>query len=208
MGATLGLAYAQAYPERVMAMTLVSSFLNRNQDVAWMYTDQGVSQIFPDYWRDFLSILPPDQHHNPMYYYYNLLTGPDEVARMRAAEAWAAWGAHFLSLTPDPVLLQHASAPHEAIALARLQCHYLVNNCFLEPNQIFNQLERIENIPSILIHGRYDMICPLAGVWQLHNQWPSSVLEIIPNAGHYYKEPSMLSAIVRATNQLNLMTIT
>ncbi len=203
-GATLGLVYAQTFPQHVLAMILVSTFLNRNQDVEWMYGPLGVNQIFPDHWHEFLSVLPANQHHNPIVSYYSLLTGADEVARMRAAEAWASWGAHFLTLTPDPALFQRAVAPHEAIAIARLQCHYWVNNCFLKPNQLENQVAQLPAVPSILIHGRYDMICTLSGVWQLHKQWTSSILEIVPNAGHYYKETGMLDAIIRATNQLSL----
>lgn len=201
-GSLLGLVYAQAYPERVLTLILRAVFLNRSRDFAWVFGDRGHNQIFPDYWQEFLSPLPKNHHHNPLFYYYALLTGENEIARMQAAESWAKWEARCVSLLPDPAFIEQHTDPHEALRMARIECHYLVNNCFLEPDQVMNNSEKIQHIPSILIHGRYDMVCPLEGAWQLHQACPASELQIIPDAGHWSKEPGMLNAVIHATERV------
>lgn len=201
-GGTLGLVYAQTHPERVMAMILRSAFLNRNVDVDWLYGGSGVNRIYPDYWQDFLAPIPEDHRHNPVVYYQALLNSDNEVECMKAAEAWTLWEARCLTLVPDPAFTEFKDEPHKILALARLGCHYLMHNYFLEPDQIVRHLQRILDIPAIFIHGRYDMLCPFDGIWHLHQMWPNSKLYVAPAAGHHHGEPAMLEACMQATEEV------
>ncbi len=200
-GSTLSLLYAQDHPERVMALILRGVFLCRDKDLHWFYQD-GASQVFPDYWEDFVHPIEKECRHDFIRAYYELLTGGNELARMGAAKAWSLWEAHCATLRPNHELIEHFGEPHAALALARIEAHYFVNKGFLEPNQILNSADKLAGIPGIIVHGRYDMICTLDNAVALHNVWPDSQLNIIRDAGHASSEPSIVDALVRATRDM------
>lgn len=198
-GALLGLVYTQTHPDHVNALILRSTFLNRNEDVEWLYGERGVKHVYPDYWQDFVAPIPEDHRHNPITWYHSMLNSENEIERMRAAEAWTLWDARCLTLVPNPDFTEYEAEPHTTLALARLGCHYLVHNCFLEQGQIMRNLDCITHIPAIFIHGRYDMLCPFDGAWHLHKAWPKSELYVAPAAGHHHSDPAMMEATIKAT---------
>lgn len=201
-GSTLSLVYGQTHPERVLGMILRGVFLNRNADVQWLIEGRGANKIFPDQWENFLSILPEDQRHHPLLAYHDLLSGDDELARMAAAKAWSSWEAHCSTLEPNKQVVDLMTNPHQALSLAKIECHYFMNNCFLEPDQILNRMEKLQAIPAVIVHGRYDMACTLDNAWDLHQAWPSSELHIIRDAGHAASEPGIVDALIRATKTI------
>jgi proline iminopeptidase len=198
-GSTLSLAYAQRHPEAVLALILRGIFLCRPQDFHWFY-QEGASRLFPDYWQDYLAPIPPDERGDLMQAYYKRLTGSDEIAQMQAAKAWSCWEGRTASLRPNPQVVERF---HErALSIARIECHYFVNNAFLEPDQLLRDMPKIAHLPGIIVHGRYDMICPLDNAWALHQSWPNSELQIIRDAGHAASEPGIADALVRASNEI------
>jgi proline iminopeptidase len=201
-GATLGLVYAQAFPEQVTAMILRGVFLARPQDIAWFYGQGGASRFFPDLWENFLKPLTDKERSNILESYYDKLTGPDELARMAAAKSWSGWEGRCATLRPSHTVIDHFLEPHTAISLARIECHYFLNHAFLEPNQILYNMGTIAHIPGTIIHGRYDMICPLEQAFVLHQSWSNGELHIIRDAGHAASEPSIVDALIRATDEL------
>ena len=198
-GSTLALAYAQRHPERVSALVLRGIFLCRPQEIHWFY-QEGASRIFPDYWQAFLEPIPVEERHDLVAAYHRLLTGEDELRRMAAAKAWSLWEARTATLCTDDNVTAHFGQPHVALAMARIECHYFVNQAFLEPGQLLHDALRLAGIPGIIVHGRYDMICPLENAWALHRRWPDSVLEVIADAGHSAAEPGIRAALVAATD--------
>lgn len=202
-GSTLSLVYAQTHPEQVLGLILRGIFLNRPHDMDWLYNGAGANFVFPDYWEDFTSAVKLNGHTNYMEAYYAILTGTDEVARMAAAKAWSAWEGRCIALQLSQEAVETMTDPHFALSLARIECHYFMNNCFLTPNQIINNMPKIHHIPSIIVHGRYDMVCSLENAWTLHKAWPGSTLQIIPDAGHSSKEPGIVDALVRATHTMS-----
>ena len=200
-GSTLGLVYAQTHPERVSGLILRGIFLCRPQDIHWFY-QEGASRIFPDHWQRYLQPIPEDQRDNMLAAYYERLTGEDELARMAAAKAWSIWEGQCSTLLPRKSVIEHFSDAHTALSLARIECHYFMNDSFLEPDQIIRDAKRLAGIPGVIVHGRYDVVCPLDQAWALHRAWPSSVLEIIPDAGHSASEKGITDALVRATNDM------
>ncbi len=199
-GSTLALAYAQTHPERVSALVLRGIFLCRPREIQWFY-QEGASRIFPDYWADFLAPVPPERRDDLVGAYHQLLTGSDELRRMAAAKAWSVWEGRTATLHHDPEVEAHFAQPHVALAMARIECHYFVNDAFLEPDQLLREAGRLAGIPGVIVHGRYDMICPLENAWQLHRAWPGSELQIIPDAGHSAAEPGTRAALVAATDR-------
>ena len=122
--------------------------------------------------------------------------------RLEAAKAWAIWEASALKLLPDKSLIDEFAEPDKALAVARIECHYFVNNCFFETdNYLLENIDRVRHIPAVIVHGRYDIVCPAMNAWDLHRAWPEARLEIIPDAGHAATERGIVDALVRATDQ-------
>ncbi len=200
-GSTLSLVYAETYPERVMGLILRGIFLCRPQDLHWFY-QHGASHVFPDYWEDYLHPIPFEARGNMIEAYYHQLTGSNELAKMAAAKAWSLWEGRCATLRPNPEVVEAFSDPHLAVSLARIEAHYFINQAFLEDNQIIRDAERLQGIPGIIVHGRYDMVCPLDNAFALHRVWHDSELHIIRDAGHASREPSIVDALVRATRDM------
>ncbi|MBA2656987.1 MAG: prolyl aminopeptidase [Tatlockia sp.] len=201
-GSLLALLYAQTYPQQVSALLLFQIFLGRRKDIDWLYKS-GASFIYPDYWQEFRSFVPPAEQDKIPQYYAKCLQGDNELARMSAAKNWALWKARCSSLHPHLCLIEQFSDPHFALALATLESNYIENHYFIEDNQIINNISRIRPIPIYLVHGRYDMICPLEGAWDLHQALPTSLLKIIRDAGHSSLETGIIDAIIDASKELS-----
>ena len=200
-GSTLALAYAQAHPDRVSAMILRGVFLCRDQDIRWFY-QEGASHIFPDYWEDYASLIPEVERGDMVSAYYRRLIGDDESCRMHAARSWSAWEGRCATLRPSSQVIDRFNDSRRAYAMARIECHFFVNQAFLQPDQLLNNMPSIAHIPGILIHGRYDMVCPLDNAYALHQRWPGSELQIIRDAGHAASEAGTADALVRATQSI------
>jgi proline iminopeptidase len=201
-GSTLSLAYAETHPERVRGLVLRGIFLSRPKEHRWLYEDgQGASAIFPDKWEDYLRIIPEGERGDMIGAYYRRLTSDDDAIRFEAANAWATWEASALKLLPDQKLIDDFTEPDKAIAVARIECHYFMNNCFFETdNYLLENVDRIRHIPAVIVHGRYDIVCPVVSAWDLHRAWPEAELKIIPDAGHAATERGIADALVRATD--------
>ncbi|NNM52569.1 MAG: prolyl aminopeptidase [Pseudomonadales bacterium] len=199
-GSTLSLAYAQAHPEHVMAMILRGIFLCRPQDIKWFY-QEGASRVFPDAFDDFIKPIPEPERHNLLAAYHSRLTGRDELQQMACAKAWSIWEGVCSSLHPSPSLVEQFADPRKALAMARIEAHYFMNGSFLNL-PLLAGVHRLKGIPGTLIHGRYDMVCPLDNALSLHQAWPGSQLQIVRDAGHAASEPGITDALIRATDHL------
>lgn len=201
-GSTLALAYAETHPESVRGLVLRGIFLARAKETRWFYEDsQGASAIFPDKWEEYVRIIPEAERGDLIDAYYRRLTSADESVRIESARAWSIWEASALKLLPDQKLIDDFSEPEMAIALARIECHYFMNNCFFDTdNYLLEHIDRIRHIPSVIVHGRYDIICPLMNAWDLHRTWPEASLHIVADAGHSVTEPGIADALVTATD--------
>ena len=158
--------------------------------------------IFPDYWEDYLHPIPEAERGNLLEAYHRRLTGSNELAKMACAKAWSLWEAHCATLRPSVDLIEAFSDPHRALSLARIEAHYFMQRSFLKENQILDHANLLEGIPGIIVHGRYDMVCPLDNAQSLHHAWHDSELHIIRDAGHASREPSIVDALVRATRTM------
>ncbi len=198
-GSTLSLLYAQAFPDRVTALVLRGIFLCRREDIAWFY-QHGASRLFPDAWQDFVAPVPEEQRDDMVAAYYRLLTGQDEIRRLAAARAWSVWEGTTSTLNRKPSLVEHFADSHVALSMARIECHYFVNDAFIRPNQIIEDADRLANIPGRIVHGRYDVVCPVDQAVALSRAWPRAELDIIPASGHSAGEPAIAEALLAATD--------
>jgi proline iminopeptidase len=201
-GSTLSLAYAETHPERVTGLVLRGIFLGRQNETRWFYEEgHGASAIFPEMWEQYVSIIPESERGDMIAAYYRRLTSDDASVRLEAARAWSLWEASALKLIPDQKLIDEFTEPDTALAVARIECHYFINNCFFETdNYLIENVDRIRHIPAVIVHGRYDIVCAFMNAWDLHRAWPEAKLEIIPDAGHSVLEPGIRDALIRATD--------
>jgi len=102
---------------------------------------------------------------------------------------------------PDAGIRSAFADDRLALSLARIECHYFVNDSFLAPEQLLRDASRLADIPGVIVHGRYDAICPLQSAWELHHAWPTAELQVIADAGHAAFEPGIAAALVAATNR-------
>ncbi len=199
-GSTLSLAYAQAHPDHVKGLIVRGIFLSREKELQWFY-QYGAHHLFPDEWEKFLLPIPENERSDMISAYYKQLTSNDSEIRMRAAKAWSGWEAATVKLVFDPVFFSKFNADDHAVAVARIECHYFMNNSFFPTdNYLLENVSKIWPIPGIIIHGRYDVVCPVENAWELHKAWPEATLEIVPATGHAASEVGITDALVRATD--------
>lgn len=198
-GSTLGLTYAQQYPQRVTEMILRGIFLLRRREIDWYY-QEGASRIFPEAWERYLEPIPQDERDDLVGAYHRRLTSNDRAERIAAARAWSMWEGSTSRLVPDPELIARTGDETFAEAFARIECHYFINGGFFEQEeQLLRDIARIAHIPATIVQGRYDVVCPMESAYQLHRAWPASRLVIAPQSGHSALEPEITSHLVEAT---------
>ncbi len=199
-GSTLALAYAEAHPGRVTEMVLRGIFMLRRWELEWFY-QEGTSRLFPDAWDKYLEPIPTVERGDLISSYHRRLTSPDEATRLAAARAWSVWEASTSLLLQDEGFIKGHEDPHFALSFARIESHYFVHGGFLDvEDQLLRDAHRLHGIPGVIVHGRYDVVCPLQNAWDLKKAWPEAKLLISPGAGHSAFEPENAAALVEATD--------
>lgn len=199
-GSSLALTYAQTHPERVSALVLRGIYTVTKAEIRWFY-QFGVSEMFPDKWERFEAPIPEAERHDMVTAYHKRLTGADEAAKLEAAKAWTIWEGETITLLPNPAMSAAFSNGHYALAFARLENHYFMHNCWLEEGQLLRDVHKLKGIPGAIVHGRYDMPCPLKNAWTLHKAWPDSAFHLVEGAGHTASEPGIRDQLVAATDR-------
>jgi len=204
-GSTLALVYAQACPEQVKSLVLRGIFLAREQDTAWAFTGGGATRLFPDYWQEYLAALPTGESQSSVKSAYKIMTGDDKAAAMKMAKAWSLWEIRCCTLLPNQAFVDAATDDESSWTLARHEAHFMANNCFLTDNQILANCDKIQHIPTTIVHGRYDVICPFDNAWLLHQALPKSQLIVSESAGHASVEPGTKDHLINATKKMLLL---
>ncbi len=200
-GSTLALAYAETHPTRVTELVLRGIFLCRPEEIQWFY-QQGASALFPDVWEEYLKVIPEAERGDMVSAYHKRLTSDDPAVRVEAARAWSIWEGSTSKLFFDSDSIEKFADPEFALAFARIECHYFMNNSFFPTNNyLIENVAKIRQIPAVIVQGRYDVVCPMTSAWDLHRAWPEAELRIIQDAGHSISEPGIIDALVDATDQ-------
>ena len=194
-GSTLALAYGQAHPQRCLGFILRGIFLGETREIRWFLHD--LQAVHPEAWRAFSEFLPAAERGDLLGAYRSRLDSEDPDTHLPAARAWAHYEASASTLLPNAELVR--GMEHDALALARIEAHYMAHNMFLEDRQLLGGVDAIRHLPAILVQGRYDMVCPIAAADELARAWPEAYYEIIPDAGHSAFEPGVTRALAGAT---------
>jgi len=201
-GSTLALCYAINHPERILHLIVRGIFLCRHEEILWFY-QAGAHQIFPDEWKKYIAVIPENERHDLLHAFYRRLTSPNKSERSEAARAWSQWEGATICLQSNSAM--YTEFTEIAVSLARIECHYFVNNCFFPAdNYILNNAHRIEQLSTDIIHGRYDVVCPVKNAFDLKEKLPRARLAVIPDAGHAAFEPGIRAALVAATDRFKI----
>jgi proline iminopeptidase len=200
-GSTLSLAYAVTHPDRVTELVLRGIFLFDPYELDWMYKAGGVSQLYPDKWEEFVAPIPEAERGDLVEAYRKRLTGSDRAEQLRCAKAWSKWEAQIVTLLPNANVVEEFTEDDKAIAIARIENHYMANSGWIDEGQLLREAGKLKGIPAVICQGRHDCCTPVAAAWALHTRWPEAELEIIPDSGHLFNEPGMIDALVRATDK-------
>jgi proline iminopeptidase len=200
-GSTLALAYGIRWPERCTGFILRGIFLGTRREVDWFL--YGMGTFFPEAWRQFAGLLPEEERGDLLNNYYRRLVSRDPEIYMPAAIAWSRYETVCSNLIPRPdEPLLNAAGDASALALARIEAHYFVNNVFLEDGELLRGIGAVRDIPAIVVQGRYDMVCPIVTADALVRAWPEAKQVTISDAGHSAMEPGIRAALVRATEAM------
>jgi len=200
-GSTLSLAYAETYPERVTELVLRGVFLFDQYELDWLYKLGGASSLYPDGWDEFVAPIPVAERDDLVAAYRRILTGDDAPAKLAAAKAWSKWEAVTVTLLPSKDTEDHFTEDEVAIAVARIENHYMANKGWLHDGQLLAGAAKLRGIPGVIVQGRHDCCTPPRAAWALKQAWPEVELEIIPDGGHLFTEPGVLDGLVRATDR-------
>ena len=199
-GSTLALAYAEKHPECVSELVMRGIFLLRRWELEWFY-QEGCSRLFPDAWEKYLEPIPEVERGDIISAYHRRLTSDDESVRLEAAQAWSIWEASTSFMLQDEDFINSHNDAHFALSFARIENHYFVNGGFFEvEGQLLRDAHKLKGIPGVIVHGRYDVVCPIANAWDLHKVWPEAKLMISPTSGHSAFEAENASALIEATD--------
>jgi len=200
-GSTLALAYAQTHPQRVAELVLRGIFMLRRWELEWFY-QQGASRLFPEAWQQYIAAIPPVERHDLISAFHRRLTSDDAATRLAAARAWSVWEGATSFLHYDPAFTAAHDEAEFALAFARIENHYFVHSGFFDADdQLLRDTPRIAHIPGVIVHGRYDVVCPVQNAWDLHQAWPKADLVITPASGHSAFELENVDALVTATDR-------
>lgn len=200
-GSTLSLAYAQAHPERATELVLRGIFLFDQYEVDWLYKEGGASAIYPDAWEEFVGLIPEEERGDLVGAYRRRLTSDDQAVQLAAAKAWSKWEGVTVTLLPNAHVIEEFTSPDKAIAIARIENHYMANGGWLEEGQLLRGAEKLRGIPGVIVQGRHDSCTPPKAAWALKKAWPEVELNIVPDGGHLFNEPGILDGLVRATDK-------
>jgi proline iminopeptidase len=198
-GSTLALAYAETHPERVSELVVRGIYTLTRAELEWYY-QFGVSEMFPDKFERFQAPIPEAERGDMMAAYRRILTGSDRQKQSEAAIAWSSWEGQTITLLPEPETSDRFAEADYALAFARIENHYFVHGGWFEEGQLLRDAGRLKDIPGVIVHGRYDMPCPMKYAWALHKAWPKAEFFLVEGAGHAFTEPGILDRLIYATD--------
>ena len=203
-GVTLALAYAIEHANRVLSMTLRGVFLCRPEEIKWFYQDAGI--IFPEAFRKLATYLPEEERHDITKAYHKRLTCGNKDIELEAAKIWSWYEGTCSTLMPQTDVVKTFEVDHTAICISRIETHYFINDSFLPPEGLLGHVDKIRHIPTIIVQGRYDIVCPIKSADELVQVFPEAEYVIVPNAGHSAFDLPLQAELVNATNKMKTLT--
>ncbi|MDB5922048.1 MAG: proline iminopeptidase [Betaproteobacteria bacterium] len=202
-GSTLAIAYAINHADRCTGLILRGIFLCRKTEIDWFL--YGVRNLFPEAWAEFAAAIPEEERGDLLAAYYVRLTDPDPALHMPAARAWSIYEGSCSTLLASPETVAYFASDVVALGLARIEAHYFSHDIFLPENSLLANIGKLRNIPSVIVQGRYDAVCPIVTADDLHRAWPEARYITVPDAGHSAWEPGICAELVKAAERFKIL---
>ena len=196
-GSTLGMAYAAKHPQRCISMILRGIFLCEHSEIDWFL--YGMKRFFPEAWEQFAGLLPEEEQTDLLEHYYARLTHHDTEIQTEAAIHWSLYEGACSSLYPNYETITTAEQKAQAVALARIEAHYFKHGVISTKDSLRGKIDILRPIPTVIVQGRYDTICPIETANDLHQLWPEADYIVVPDAGHSALDPALRSRLIEAT---------
>lgn len=198
-GSTLALAYATTHPQRVHGMILRGIFMARPSELNWFLYESRA--FFPEAWERLVAPLANHERNDILEAYRQRVFNRDSAASLAAARNWGEYEGSIISLLPPPPSDSPPPVDEVVLARARVQLHYLANDCFLRETPLLDRVDVLRQIPAVIVQGRYDMVCPIISAYELHQAWPEADFQVVPDAGHASFEFGTTAALLAATER-------
>jgi len=202
-GTTLALAYGVKFAEYIEAFILRGVFLGSQSEFSWLYSNNGASNFYPEYYKEFIQLLSLENQNTPLLGFYELLNSQNELKRIAASKAWCLWELRLSTIEHHNIGMSQVNDSHQSLCMAILSAYYFTENVFLSPDYLLNNIDKIAHIPAVIIHGRFDMVCQLNNAYRLAQKWENAELQILPCAGHSGFERQTIDAICKATDNIS-----
>ncbi len=200
-GSTLALLYAQQHAANVQGMIIRGVFLARQKDLDWFAKD-GAGRIFPEKWEQLINSIPESGRANWVKGLYDAVFGADEITQRRATHAWMAWGGQVALMQAYQEDDKPVHVSDKMVKQVQMEIHYALNKYFITENEVLQRCEAIQDIPTIIIHGRNDLVCPIEAGYSLHKTLPKAEYIVLPNSGHIASGDEMIDALLDATDRI------
>lgn len=202
-GSTLSLAYAETHPDRVGSLVLRGIFTLRQEELDAFFKPAGpAAQIFPEEFGKLAAFIPAEERGDLVAAYLKRMTGEDEATRMEAARIWSIYEGACTKLYQSQQLMADCGADAFALKRSSVEAWFFKNLGWLEPNQLIRDAHKIKHIPTVIVQGRYDLVCPYKTAYELHLALPEAEFVVVPDAGHGVSEPGIQTALLNATDKL------
>lgn len=202
-GSTLSMSYAIKHPSRCKGLILRGIFMLRKKEINWFY-QEGASYIYPDAWEYYLAPIPEDERGDLVTAYYKRLTSSNDTVRIEAAKAWSIWEASTSKLFKSEKSLHTFENAMVAEAFARIECHYFTKGGFFDTDEwLLENVDKIRHIPTVIVQGRYDVVCPMISAWDLHRKFPEADFHVVQDAGHSMTEEGIAEKLVEYTDKFS-----
>ena len=219
-GSTLALVYTLAHTSRVISLALRGIFLSRPAELSWFLGE--ITHFYPEVWQSLLDYLPPNEQQNVLGAFEKRIFSDDATINQPAAAAWNAYESSIMRLMPAANITESSKAPEPKksaseiataseiaketeVARARVQIHYIRHQCFIDGDAILTAANKLAHIPTVIVQGRYDMVCPPSTAWLLARRLAAAELIMVPDAGHSAMEPGVTSALIAATEKFKAL---
>ena len=200
-GSALTLLYAQQHAKKVSGMVIRGVFLARQKDLDWFAKD-GAGRIYPEIWQQLLASVSEQLKTDLVNALCDTVFGQDEVSKRRATKAWIDWGGQVALMQDYQEDDKPGHVTKKMVQQVQMEMHYAQNKYFIAENQILNDCDRLQHIPTIIVHGRNDLVCPMEAGLSLSKALPNAEYIVLDSAGHIASGDDMIDALVDAADRM------
>ncbi len=199
-GSTLGISYAGRYPGAVSGLLLRGIFLASRREMDWFF--QSLQALAPQAWARLTAGWAPLQQKTVLQYLTHLLHHGTQEERQDAARRWGLYEEAVLQAMLGLPASPSIERPDAWIAKYTLQSHYLSQGCFVSERALFRWARQAARVPTIIVHGTHDWVCPPENVLRLKRFMRQAEVRWVVKGTHTASDPAICEALRKAIHDM------